>query len=725
MSEGSKPADLVILTILPEETAAVVGALSSIGSFRREPGTNLHDWRGVEVSSQQGVLRVVVGSSGGAGNDRMQATATDGLQRFQPRVVLVVGVAGGIPKGSDRMLAGDIVLGDSVWSIDRGSVDEKGLHSRPASQLAGWGMLGGMLNIGIDAPDWAKGLTNAGGTAPRLIPGGIAATNYVLKVTEHELFQAIVTVTGNAARAVEMESWGAAISGQQYMASSRKSVLFGMVRGLSDIVRAKANGVESEAQQSAGDANSAERDDWKQRAANNAAALVAAWIKHAWPYPASSPVPLAAPSGNSHGAGHPTCATSANSVAAPPPLSEPEPHPRQETTMHSLNPRDKALQLQKNAIEQALRAPEARTFLDALCTDTQSAFDPKISGALDLIHALDALPLEPKMFAIQRAIRDSRIPIGADGGVHPIEVAAAGLYLRAGILAVNLEAAKAFGVSTDALTVIPEKNETLIAVLMAALHGEVRSVSLREVMQESGPGSSHRVTGDNLIDLDELPLYPLMTEQALADELETRLGGPNLPASALTGNSANGILDDSAARNDHIRFLVRQNRAVHNKHFRFIVSHGASGFAQDDARCEEMFRKLGVPFARVAPGAADAANVEKVFGVTSRVFETLFLQFLTLLNQAKQPLKPVPSAPATNTAEMLKVLLALMKENQAVKAQLSGAIEMLEGKTSAPKTATLNETMETAKKGMDTVNAYTGLWSQIYSATKTLLDILS
>lgn len=50
---------------------------------------------------------------------------------------------------------------------------------------------------------------------------------------------------------------------------------------------------------------------------------------------------------------------------------------------------------------------------------------------------------------------------------------------------------------------------------------------------------------------------------------------------------------------------------------------------------------------------------------------------------------------------------------------------MLEGKTSAPKTATLNETMETAKKGMDTVNAYTGLWSQIYTATKTLLDILS
>ena len=728
MGEASTQADLVILTILPEETSAVVAALSAHGSFHQVLGTNLYRWRSVELASNQGKLRVIVGSSGGAGNDKMQAAATDGLQRFKPHVLLVVGVAGGVPKGNDPMCAGDIVMGDAIWSIDRGSIDEKGLHVRPASQSAGWGMLPGMQNIALDAPDWAKDLTNADGTAPRLISGGIAATNYVLKVQEHELFEAITRATGNTVRAVEMESWGAAISGQAYTASSRKGVLLGMVRGLSDIVRPKPTAfaalatIASETPSSAGDVNSRERDDWKQRAANNAARLVVTWTSHAWPYDASAPSLSSEPSGRAVYEGNSISSNPGHGVATLPPQAAPVIPGK--TSIQPLNPRDKALMRQKDDIEKALKVSEAHSFLDALCNDPHLAFSPKISDALDLINALDDLPLMDKMFAIQRATKGCRIPISPDGSVHPIEAAAAGLYLRAGILAVNLEAAKAFGMSSDALTVIPEKNETLIAVLMAALHGEVRAVSLREEMHETGPGSFLRVRGDNLIDLDALPLYPLMNEQALANELETRLGGQNLPAGVPTGNSANGSFDDSAARNDHIRFLVRQNREVHNKHFRFIVSHGESGFAQDDARCEEMFRKLGVPFARVVPGAADAANVEKVFGVTSRVLESLFRQFLDLLNQAKQTLRPEPSAPAANAAEMLQVLLALMKENEAVKAQLTGPIEKLEAKSGAPKTATLSETMETAKKSMETVNAYTGLWGQIYAATRTLLDIL-
>ena len=144
MNEASKPADLVILTILPEETWAVVSALGKPGDVRLEAGINLYNWRGVDLDSNQGRLRVIVGSSGGAGNDKMQATASDGLLRFHPQVLLVVGVAGGIPKGRDLMSAGDIVMGDSVWSVDRGSIDGAGLHARPQSQSAGWGVLSGM-----------------------------------------------------------------------------------------------------------------------------------------------------------------------------------------------------------------------------------------------------------------------------------------------------------------------------------------------------------------------------------------------------------------------------------------------------------------------------------------------------------------------------------------------------------------------------------------------------
>lgn len=283
MSKTSKNADLLILTILPEETDAVITALSVDGGFEFETGTNLHGWQGIELTNRQGRLRVIVGSTANAGNDQMQAVAMDGLQRFQPKILLVVGVAGGIPKRSDPMCAGDIVMGDAVWSMDRGAIDESGLKARPRSQIAGWGLQAGMQYVASHKA-WAKGLINDDGITPRVITGGVAATNYVLQDRKHELFNAITQMAGNTIRAVEMESWGAAISNEEYRASSQKNVLFGMVRGLSDILRSEAVVAATAEQLSTGEANSRERDDWKQKAANNAAALVAAWITHAWPY---------------------------------------------------------------------------------------------------------------------------------------------------------------------------------------------------------------------------------------------------------------------------------------------------------------------------------------------------------------------------------------------------------------------------------------------------------
>jgi nucleoside phosphorylase len=724
----------VILTILPEETSAVLNSLSAHGSFQRERGTNLHDWRGIELDSYQGRLRVIVGTSDGAGNDRMQAAATDGLHRFQPVVLLVVGVAGGIPKGTDPMCAGDIVIGNAVWSIDRGAIGDKGLQARPQGQLAGWGLLKGMENIAHDARGWAKGLTNKDGTAPRLITGGIAATNYVLKVQEHELFQAIVTVTGNAARAVEMESWGAAFSGQQYIASSLRGVSFGMVRGLSDIVLSKV-GKAAEAAKiaaddpvSAGEANSKERDEWKQKAANNAAALVAAWIQHAWPYSPSLPVPSARPGGEGHVLGSPALVTFVSGVALSQPLSEPERVALQHAPAQTLSPRDAAMKRLREDIRQSLKEAAARPFLLSLRDDQELGLDPTIAdpGAdpFDLIDALDRLPSKTKMFALQRAIRSQSLPVGSDGLPHPIERAATGLYLRAAVLAVNVEAAKVFGQSNHAVTIVPEKNQALIAILMAALHGEFRSITLQEEAHSSGQGKSQHIKGKGLIDLDGLPFFPLMTDDALESEVHALLGSPGGDFSISSDASQQGEPSMRAKRRQLIADTVEQRREVTGERYRFIVSNGDSWFAQDDAKCQEVYRDLGVPFARIVPGQVTDTDVIAVLGVSAGTMETRLREFLGYLNQARLPVAALPVSPANDATEMLKVLLALMKENADVKAQLSGPIEKLEVKSGVPVPATLNETLETAKKGMETVNAYTGLWGQIYTATKALLDLL-
>lgn len=186
------------------------------------------------------------------------------------------------------MAAGDIVVGDAVWSVDRGKVGKGGLNARPLSQLAGWGLVPGTQTIEAHFPDWHAALQNDDQVAPRIIVGGIAATNYVLSVDGRELVKAIRKHTGDTVRAVEMESWGAAVSVASYQAHAQKNVLLGMIRGLSDIVRTEAadpaDGVVLPN-------NSDERNQWKARAAQHAARLAVCLIRHCWPYTPKNPNP--------------------------------------------------------------------------------------------------------------------------------------------------------------------------------------------------------------------------------------------------------------------------------------------------------------------------------------------------------------------------------------------------------------------------------------------------
>ena len=281
--------DVVILTILPEEYKAVVGELKKCGTCKLIKGTNLYAWSVSHMAHPNPAYRVVVGTTGAAGNDFMQPAVTDGLNRFQPAVLLVVGGGGGLPKAGDPMVAGDIVVGNAVWSVDRGKIVSQGLDSRPLSQLAGWGLVPGIQAIETHFSDWHLALQNADATPPRIIVGGIAASNNVLTVTEHEIMDGIRTCSGNMVRAVEMESWGAAVSVGSYQAISQKGVLLGIIRGLSDIVRPKPT--RPLKKKSALD-NSAERNQWKEKAALHAARLAVCLIRDCWPYPpknASSP----------------------------------------------------------------------------------------------------------------------------------------------------------------------------------------------------------------------------------------------------------------------------------------------------------------------------------------------------------------------------------------------------------------------------------------------------
>ncbi len=108
---------------------------------------------------------------------------------------------------------------------------------------------------------------------------------------DYEVVGAIRANSGNTVRAVEMESWGAAIGTESYSASTQRQVLFAMIRGLSDIVRPIPVAAPTQTETNVATANSEERDSWKQRAARHAARLAVALIQYAWPYdPRDTPV---------------------------------------------------------------------------------------------------------------------------------------------------------------------------------------------------------------------------------------------------------------------------------------------------------------------------------------------------------------------------------------------------------------------------------------------------
>ena len=77
----------------------------------------MYEWHKFLLPSKSGQLTIALGVVARAGNDNMQAAVSEGLRRFSPAALLIVGVAGGMPKDNDLMFAGDVVIGDSVWSV--------------------------------------------------------------------------------------------------------------------------------------------------------------------------------------------------------------------------------------------------------------------------------------------------------------------------------------------------------------------------------------------------------------------------------------------------------------------------------------------------------------------------------------------------------------------------------------------------------------------------------
>ncbi len=272
-------ADILIVTVLPEEYRAVLDQLTAA---RPVPGThdapNTHAWRfGTLPREGGGAYKVALALAGGAGNVNASQAVTASVARWKPRYALLVGCAGGLAQGGCAV--GDVVVSTEVYGYELGKVDG-GFQPRPNwIYQVDTGLRAGAQGFFAANPAWSG---EAGDARPKVLFGPVAAGEKVIDDPSDPLFAAVLKLWPKL-QAVEMEGAGAAAA-IEHLRGAGKLVGFLVVRGISDMPRAPGDRPATATQ-------TGERDANKQRACEAAARFVARWIAAEWPVPPSIPTP--------------------------------------------------------------------------------------------------------------------------------------------------------------------------------------------------------------------------------------------------------------------------------------------------------------------------------------------------------------------------------------------------------------------------------------------------
>lgn len=172
-SPPREPADIGILTVIPPELDAATNAL--VLTEREKAG--LHDTvylRGAVRSMLRGCdYSVVLAGIGTAGNPSAAAMAARMIERYRPRVVLLMGIAAGM-RGKVRI--GEVVLSERVVAYEQAAlvVGKDGSHQvqpRPEMTRAPHGLLQDALHYQPDSRRLVEIFERIRGTFPSAAAG--------------------------------------------------------------------------------------------------------------------------------------------------------------------------------------------------------------------------------------------------------------------------------------------------------------------------------------------------------------------------------------------------------------------------------------------------------------------------------------------------------------------------------------------------------------------------
>jgi nucleoside phosphorylase len=213
----------VFLTALPVEYKAVRAYLTDLAEEKHPKGTIYERglFHAYEQSWQVGIVEV------GPGNEGMAMEVERACNYFQPDVVFLVGIGGGIKD----VKIGDIVAATKIYGYESGSADKNFLprpnvgetsyemeqRARAEAKKAKWYERIGQINSG---------------SPPKATVGPIAAGEKVVKSKRSSIFKFLRTNYGDAL-AVEMEGRGFVKTARANMANAM------VIRGISDLIDEK------------------------------------------------------------------------------------------------------------------------------------------------------------------------------------------------------------------------------------------------------------------------------------------------------------------------------------------------------------------------------------------------------------------------------------------------------------------------------------------------------
>lgn len=260
--------DVVILTTLPEEFQAVRSQIPNLKRWtgdKREPSS--YAWQTGTISNELvgPPYKVALGMTGPAGS---ALAVREALERWSPRYIFFVGIAGGL--GS--MELGDVMVANSIYEYEHGKAKQEFQPRTDWSYRIDQGLLSSFRAYALDR-NWSTRIraTSPQTRTPRFETGTIASGDIMVNNPTGEFFAQILAYLPTI-KAVEMEGAGIPSAIKQADATAR-TVGFAVIRGISDIPR------------SVNERGTTDKSHWETYAASVAAAFTTGYIANGLPVP--------------------------------------------------------------------------------------------------------------------------------------------------------------------------------------------------------------------------------------------------------------------------------------------------------------------------------------------------------------------------------------------------------------------------------------------------------